>query len=88
MKITIGVERIVAALIIALLFATFMHHTYTTWSALGRDFYLAQQATRFDHSIAQPHWGTPIFAAIIVSAAVFITYELLSAAFGKLFNNH
>ena len=29
MKITIGVERIVAALIIALLFATFMHHTYT-----------------------------------------------------------
>jgi len=88
MKITIGIERIVSALIIALLFGTYMHHDYTKWNFFGRDAYLAHEATHFDHSIAQPHLGTPIFAAIIVFAAIFITYELLSAAFGKLFNNH
>jgi len=87
MKLSIGLDKVLAGLFVALLFVAYIHQDYTKWSALGRDAFLNYEGARFDRYISHPHWGINIFASIIVIGMTLIVYELLSTALGKLINN-
>ena len=86
MKLTLGVDRILSALLLALLFAAYIHHDYTKWTNLGRDAFLANQSNRFDHHITQSHWIPMIIGIFIVISVFLVLYELLAALFGKFLN--
>lgn len=82
----LSVHRVVAALVLGLLFGTYNHHMYMSWNRRGKEAFISHQMQRFDTHMAQPH--SLIFtvsSGIIAAAVIFAFYELITIFLSRLF---
>lgn len=85
MKLTLRIEKLLAAVVMGLLFGTYLHYDYTKWHDLGREAFLSKQEYRFDHFMAQPHWFVLLFAGIIAAFIVMGVYEAIGQSSVELY---
>jgi hypothetical protein len=79
---TIG--RMISAVILGALLAGFAHLEGVKRGELGRDQFLATQATRFDRHYAKPDSiVVEVFASLIMAGVVFGAYELVAFVLSK-----
>jgi len=50
----LSVQRVVAAAVVGVLFGSYNHHMYVTWSSRGKDEFISHQGHRFDMYMAHP----------------------------------
>jgi hypothetical protein len=79
---TIG--GIITAVIFGRLLAGAMRIDQQKRGQMGREEFLAKQASRFDRHFAKPHpIGAEVFLSVLVSGALFGAYELLAFGISK-----
>jgi hypothetical protein len=78
--------RLMAVVLIGISFGLHVHHDHAKWRQLGREAFLASEASRFDRVMLTPH---PPIVAIIASCTTalfsFGVFELLAAGLWKVF---
>jgi len=76
-------SRLLATLLLGVLFGWFLHHDSMKWNHLGRAAFLADQSHHFDTADTNP---PPLAAMMVVSAiltgVLFGVYELLALLIG------
>ena len=81
------VPKVLAAMLLGILFGWYIHHDYVTWSLRGRDAFIAHQMRRFDMYFASPR---PIAHSLVVTAlfalGVCVLYEMLVAGLSSILN--
>jgi hypothetical protein len=85
---TIRFEKLIAVLAVALAIASYYHYYFERCHALGRQGYLTYQASHFDMYLANPSWGYPLYAGLVVAVLLIILYEAVAAACGQLRKNN
>ena len=81
---TSGTGRVLAAVLVGIVFGIYRHYTQIVMLQKGRDAYLAAQSRHFD-SVANDHSSfSMIIAGVILSALAFGVYELVAAGFTRL----
>jgi hypothetical protein len=80
--------RIIAAVLMSILFGWFMHHDYLRWNLRGREAFGTFQLRRFDHYMAVPQpliltLLTGLFSGLIVLGV----YELVALGLSKIFRD-
>ena len=85
MTLHLRVNRIIAAVVVALLFGALIEHDYSKWGRMGRAAYLQYESGRFDRHMGPGHpIAGPVFGAFIVIMFAVALYEGLSAALAML----
>ena len=71
--------RVIAILLLGMLFASYTNHDQQKWRRLGRDAFVAHKSERFDRFVARPQPFVVIaFAALFVAGLLFGFYELIA----------
>jgi hypothetical protein len=84
MKLSIRIDKLLAAVVMGLLFGAYLHHDYTKWQDLGREAFLSKQEYRFDHFMAQPRWFLLLFAGTLLAFIVLGAYEAIGAVLNRI----
>ena len=85
MKFSIRMERLLAAIVMALLFVAHRHYDFARWQGLGRDAFLSFQGHRFDLYMANGGWVMPLLGAFVLALVAFGVYEVLCKLFALFF---
>jgi hypothetical protein len=82
----LSIHRIIAAVVMGLIFGSYNHHIYLRWNQRGRDAFISHELQRFDTHMAHPHsLMFTVASGIIGSAVIFVFYELIVIALSRLF---
>ncbi len=77
--------RALAAFLLALLFAAYIHHDVQRMSREGREKFLARQEQRFNQTAVTGHpIAVAVFGSIFVIIPFLLCYELASLALSKV----
>jgi hypothetical protein len=83
--IQVRLSRVLSAVILGLLLAAYIGHSYSRWGRLGREAFLTYEAGRFDRYMAPGHpLSVPIFATLAITIFVATLYEGLATLFSKI----
>jgi len=84
MKFTLRTSKLIAAVVMALLYAAYKYYSYARWGD-RRDDFLSWQGHHFDLYTASFGWVLPLLGCFVLGLIVFGVYEALSMAFEPLF---
>ncbi len=74
------IGRFIAAVLIGMLFGSYIHHDYVKWSQRGREAFIAYQTHRFDRFMLSPHPAIATVFTFTFLMVIFLgIYELLAA---------
>jgi hypothetical protein len=74
-----------SAVLLGVLFGTWVHHDYVRWQHLGRSAFLSHQAVRFDKYVAvAPAELLLVFRYAILALGVWVCYQMLASGLAKL----
>jgi hypothetical protein len=63
-------------LFVAAAIAAYYYNYFERCHKLGRDGYIAYQTNHFDLYMANPTWGYPIYAGLLVAVFTVLIYEV------------
>jgi len=82
----LSAHRVAAVVVAGLIFGWYRYQDYDTWNRRGRDAFISHQLERFDKYMAHPRPLLFTLASTVISLALILgAYELIAAAFAKLF---
>jgi hypothetical protein len=74
-----AISRFVTAVLLGILFGSYMHHDYVTWGQRGREAFASHQMHRFDLHMATPQAAIfPVLGATFVAVGLFGIYEAIA----------
>ena len=81
------ISKIMAAMLLGILFGWYIHHDLMTWAPRGREAFITYQMRRFDMNMATPR---PVFYSVIVTALLAVgfcaLYELIAFWLSRAMN--
>jgi hypothetical protein len=79
-----GLPRAGSAVLLGVLFRTWVHPDYVRWQHVGRSAFLSHQAVRFDkYMAAAPAELLLVFRYAILALVVWVCYEMLASQLAK-----
>lgn len=86
--VKLRLTKVVSAIILGLVCAAWISHSYSKWGAQGRDAFLTYESGRFDRYMAPNHpLSVPTFASVAVVFFGVALYEGLAMALAKILHD-
>jgi hypothetical protein len=83
--IHVRLNKVLSAIILGLLFAAYISHSYSKWGILGRDAFLTYESGRFDRYMVPNHpLSAPTFGTLAVAFFAVALYEGLAMFLSKI----
>jgi hypothetical protein len=83
--VRLRLNKVLAVVVLAILFGVYIHHDYARWGDRGLDVYLRYQTTRYENYMAPGHpRSVSYFATMAVLTLAAAVYELVAAALAKV----
>jgi hypothetical protein len=86
--IKLRLTKVLSAIILGLLFAAYISHSYSKWGVHGRDAFLTYESGRFDRYMAPNHpLSVPTVGTLAVVFFAVALYEGLAMALSKILHD-
>ena len=77
--------KMISAVVLGMLFGTYIHHDYAKWAQRGCEAFLAYQTHRFELHMQNPRPAmVTVVGATLVIAGFLAIYEILALALGRV----
>jgi hypothetical protein len=86
--IHVRLNKVLSAVILGLLFAAYISHSYSKWGSLGREAFLTYESGRFDRYMVPNHpLSAPTFGTLAVVFFAVALYEGLALILSKILHD-